>query len=459
VHVRDAANPIFGNLPPYLRQKDVLSYRVLVHIRSVADFDPVDPSPSLSPPTSDDGDCGHDGNPDRHHFSRGRGPRIQGYRCHRGTVDGEQPAVNNGGSTSYGRTVIIADIAEEEAAPDGQPDNDAQQVHVEVVTATHAPGTLQQHKPKLDDACQLEIARCTAEPTNTGDQLASDPMLLEAELLSRPVRELICEGTHHSTMPELVASPALINAQTTEQATGLCNPITVTADVRIPCDAHGLGSQGSGPSADDAPDEQTAVHRNTAASTAPVEEHGACGHLATPPTENIDADDHAGQGNTDVLQPTPSVAAVTLAGFSPSTSPPPPPAGATADSTPSPSEAARRLAKFTGEVLRKRATPLIASPPKQKAPARKPVIPLRSRRIASQQLGHIPVSKRGEVLAMKKLGFTHPNAQPTSADRRSYDSFFRRTLTDGEVAAMDELLPATKPRAGRAARRPIVAAA
>lgn len=79
-----------GNLPPYLRYKDMLRYRVIVHIRSTADFNPQDPSPSPSPPESDDG---HDGNPDRHHFSRGAGPRLQGGRDSR-----------SGGGSSTGMT-------------------------------------------------------------------------------------------------------------------------------------------------------------------------------------------------------------------------------------------------------------------------------------------------------------------------------------------------------------------
>jgi hypothetical protein len=127
-------------------------------------------------------------------------------------------------------------------------------------------------------------------------------------------------------------------------------------------------------------------------------------------------------------------------------------------STPTPGEAARRLAKFTDIMWLKRATPIITSPPKQ-PPIKKAIIPWRSRRIAAQEMGHIPVSKRGEVLAMRKMGFIHPTAHPTSADRRNYDSFFNKTLTEGEIQAMDELLPATRPRGGRAGRRPIPVAA
>jgi len=52
------------------------------------------------PPESDDGDSGHDGNPDRHHFSRGTAPRIQGFRCARGVIDGESTGAAGGSGTS-----------------------------------------------------------------------------------------------------------------------------------------------------------------------------------------------------------------------------------------------------------------------------------------------------------------------------------------------------------------------
>jgi hypothetical protein len=67
--------PLPGNLPRFLTSKDVLWYRVIVHMRNTVDYDPSSPSPPPSLPSSDDGDNGHDGNPERHHFSCGIGPR------------------------------------------------------------------------------------------------------------------------------------------------------------------------------------------------------------------------------------------------------------------------------------------------------------------------------------------------------------------------------------------------
>jgi hypothetical protein len=90
--------PLFSNLLPYIRQKNVLGYCVFIHLRNVTNFDPSDPSPSPSPLVSDDGDSGHDSNPDHHHFSRGTGPCIQGFQCFRGLVNGELASANGYGA-------------------------------------------------------------------------------------------------------------------------------------------------------------------------------------------------------------------------------------------------------------------------------------------------------------------------------------------------------------------------
>jgi hypothetical protein len=58
-------------------------------------------------------------------------------------------------------------------------------------------------------------------------------------------------------------------------------------------------------------------------------------------------------------------------------------------SSPTSSEAARRLARYTQEVQIKRPSPLISSPPKPRATAKRPYMPHRSARIATQSLSHI----------------------------------------------------------------------
>jgi hypothetical protein len=122
----------------------------------------------------------------------------------------------------------------------------------------------------------------------------------------------------------------------------------------------------------------------------------------------------------------------------------------TVDDSPSPREAAMRLARFTKEVMVVRQPPLISSPPKQK-PLPKRALPLKRRRIAAQQMDHIPVSKRGEVLLMKRIGFLEPSAPPFSAAKCSFDSYFEGDL---DVEALNELFPACKRMFGGRARRP-----
>ena len=87
--------------------------------------------------------------------------------------------------------------------------------------------------------------------------------------------------------------------------------------------------------------------------------------------------------------------------------------------------------------------PLIASPPRQKVATIRQPMPKQSRRIAAQPLVHIPISKRGEVLLMRRMGFAPPADPISSASKRAYDDFFARNWTSSEVEALDELFPAT----------------
>jgi hypothetical protein len=113
------------------------------------------------------------------------------------------------------------------------------------------------------------------------------------------------------------------------------------------------------------------------------------------------------------------------------------------EDSPTPGEAVRRLARFIKEVVVVRKPPLISSPPKQKTPPKR-TLPLRSRRIAAQKIDHIPTSKRGEVLLKKKLGLLEPSAPPSSAPKRSYESYFKGDLSTIEVEALDELFLACR---------------
>jgi hypothetical protein len=73
-------------------------------------------------------------------------------------------------------------------------------------------------------------------------------------------------------------------------------------------------------------------------------------------------------------------------------------------------------------------------------------------------MGHIPASRRGEVLLQKKMGSTLQFAPP-SASQQSLDSFFDSNLSASHVDALDELFPAARTRAVRTTREPLAARA
>lgn len=131
----------------------------------------------------------------------------------------------------------------------------------------------------------------------------------------------------------------------------------------------------------------------------------------------------------------------------------------TSEPTPTPQEAARRLANFTAEVQRKHQSSLIKATPKQKEQPNKPIIPMRSRRIAAQQMDHISASKQGEALLVKKMGVLPAVAAPSAASRRTFNALFEAKLSVTEVEAFDVLFPATKTRVGRTTRRPMAVVA
>jgi hypothetical protein len=117
------------------------------------------------------------------------------------------------------------------------------------------------------------------------------------------------------------------------------------------------------------------------------------------------------------------------------------------DVTPTPGEAARRLARFVAEVRVKRASPLIATPPRQKTATARPQ-PIRSRRIATQPLAHIPTARWGEVL-MQRMGIAPPATPVSTTSKATYDAVFTGNLSSSQVEALDELFPAANCKAAR----------
>jgi hypothetical protein len=122
--------------------------------------------------------------------------------------------------------------------------------------------------------------------------------------------------------------------------------------------------------------------------------------------------------------------------------------GIDVDETPTPREAARRLARFRDEVLVQWEPPLIVSPPRQRPRTRKPLpIRHRSRRIAAQPLAHIPTSRRGAVLLKQRFGKAPPANLGSPAPKSILDALRSGTLSSSQVKALDAMFPAFNGRA------------
>jgi hypothetical protein len=118
------------------------------------------------------------------------------------------------------------------------------------------------------------------------------------------------------------------------------------------------------------------------------------------------------------------------------------------DETPTSHEAARRLARFLDEVRVEQEPPLIASPPRQRARAGRPLpVRRRSTRIAAQPLAHIPASQRGEVLLQQRLGIAPSAATVSPAPKGILDVLRSGTLSSSQMEALDALFPAFNGRA------------
>jgi hypothetical protein len=57
-------------------------------------------------------------------------------------------------------------------------------------------------------------------------------------------------------------------------------------------------------------------------------------------------------------------------------------------------------------------------------------------------MDHIPTSKRGEVLLMRRMGFLEPSAPLSSAAKDLYESFFEGDISAADAEALDSLFPA-----------------
>jgi hypothetical protein len=110
-----------------------------------------------------------------------------------------------------------------------------------------------------------------------------------------------------------------------------------------------------------------------------------------------------------------------------------------------------RLNSFINKVMHKRDSPLIREPPKQ--PLAKPVLPWRSRRLAAESLSRVPISERGEVLIMQRMGYTKGPSVPSASELEVFDKLFDGNLSASNAETMDALFPAIGKGSSRQPRR------
>lgn len=193
-------NPSFGNLPPYLREKRVLRYRVLIHLRRLTDLDPANPTPPVSPPPSDDdGDGRHDRR--RNNNSDRAVQRFHAFQCARRVVDGEPaPPGNAGGGCRWAERSLVhlghgGEPASFGDAGDGGRSS-AGPCHGLGETVSNTPGDsgLSEDHHLQDNMSRQQIDGFRAD----------DPMLLEATLLaSHPhVLPMVCATEPASPAPK-----------------------------------------------------------------------------------------------------------------------------------------------------------------------------------------------------------------------------------------------------------------
>lgn len=473
--IQVSAMPGFGNLPPFIRRKRVLSYRVLVHFKHVTDFEPENPTPPPSPVDSDDGRF--DGTRDR----GGAVHRIQGFPTARGVVDGEPLPINtsaaNRGRAHQSQLIVnertmadpvtteaatIDSVARKEMGGEAECDLIASltyRAHTAMEDQSLDPMFLKaaidgqngcaaetispaQSQPSLLDTTGIAVqeaelaiqalgTECAAKAASQAMPKTSSPPA-PSTALEQPGRtkELIPPAQELSSFNN-TSENAVQEAEMVDQAT-----VDVSTDgLATPAQAHPAQNINATPVSTVAP--------NTQATTVEPSED-----LVTEVINAAVQESERGEGAARATVHTPPVSTPDMQAPSLSqlerTS--------ASEATPSPQEAVRILQSFRDKVTIKRPLPILKEPPRNKDVPKKPPVPFRSRCIAAQKMDHVPASKRGEVLLMRRLGGLPANAQPTSASRRSFDKMFTN-LTNTEQEAFNELFPATKKKGARVARR------
>jgi hypothetical protein len=381
------AVPGFGNLPPFISRKKVLSYRVLVHLKHVTDFEPEDPTPPPSPPDPDDDEGQHDGSRDRHHFARGAAVhRIQGFPTARGIVDGDP--IPNHLWGSYHRKDFQARTPPAEAA------GEAGATPSSAASAT--TGTLM---PMMEDEL---VSMMAARTESAADDQTFDPMIVEAATAGTPQQQPASASDASPAQETNNTAPATDSSalQTTSvaqpgRAVERTSP-TQDAELQAANTGSDLPNGADRVAERDATTSQLSMQTPMRQPAVTEPAAGCAAELASPAQPLLNNADMTTGGKRAMETPTEPTRQLI------STASPP------SEPTPTTQEAALRLNSFVQQVQVMRPTPIIAAPPNHKEFS-KVQPPVRSRRIAAQRMDHIPASKRGEVLLMRRTGLIPAN--------------------------------------------------
>ncbi|TVU26933.1 hypothetical protein EJB05_29506, partial [Eragrostis curvula] len=417
VHSDPTMQAIFANLPCYLRQKKILYYNIIVHLRSIADFDARSSSAEGGSPPSSDGDSGPDGDPQRSYGDiPGGGPKTRGFRCTHGVMDAsDKPQADNclpekeGAKERGNRQGREQNTLPEEkggkqkvTTESSVPRDQLAHALTSVVPAHKEDNSTAANgqEKELSDSYASEEGRIVVtrykekegkglatEAVSVGKQLPTRHPGIEAK--SDPMRIELEAGV--SNLPPL--APPVSSEQDkkggaqTEERQGLENS--------TPCVSMG--------------------------ETEPSEEAREQGdHLTnemghpeqTPRDQSTQITPSHGKENED------------------------------------PKEAQARLEAFTAKVQTKIRTPLISKPKRgaQQTVAEVPEqaeaslsmgsIIKRSKRIAQQPLAGVASSKRAEVLLMRRMGNIKENEKPSEQAKKDLNDFFSKGLKEEHVAAL-----------------------
>lgn len=118
---------------------------------------------------------------------------------------------------------------------------------------------------------------------------------------------------------------------------------------------------------------------------------------------------------------------------------PPPPATMAEDVA----AAKEKAAAFLASVRMAIQPPLAAEPPRQITPVTTSQTPRRSSRLAAQPLNTaVRASKKGEILAMKKLGIITQDHEAAQITDKDFDRFLVSTMQPRHFAALRDIFPA-----------------